>query len=177
MKLIDVHFSFDTSKVTFAFSAEGRVDFRLLVRDLTGHFNRTIRLHQIGKRDEAKAIGDCGPCGRILCCKSFIKDFASITSKMAETQQVVHRGSERISGLCSRLKCCLQYEQEGYKELAKKLPNIGEEIEVEGEKATVVNCNVLKQTVDARFKNHSNGENHGDTVMEVDIENYTKKEK
>jgi cell fate regulator YaaT (PSP1 superfamily) len=71
----------------------------------------------------------------------------------------------------------LQYEQEGYKELAKKLPNIGEEIEVEGEKATVVNCNVLKQTVDARFKNHSNGENHGDTVMEVDIENYTKKEK
>ncbi len=169
MKLVDVHFSFDQSKITFAFIAEERVDFRSLVRDLIVYFNCAIRLHQIGKRDEAKAIGDCGPCGRILCCKSFIKDFASITSKMAETQQVAHRGNERISGLCSRLKCCLQYEQEGYKELTKKMPNIGEEIQVNGKKATVVNCNVLKQTVDAKFKNNKNEDNNEETLMEVDI--------
>lgn len=169
MKLVDAHFSLDGSKITFAFAAEERIDFRMLVRDLTGYFNCAIRLHQIGKRDEAKVIGDCGPCGRILCCKSFIKDFSSITSKMAETQQVVHRGSERISGVCSRLKCCLQYEQQGYKELAKDLPDVGEEIELEGEKGIVVSCNVLKQTVDAKFKNHNNGDNNGETIVEVNM--------
>lgn len=176
MKLVDAHFAFDRSKITFAFAAEERVDFRMLVRDLTSYFNCVIRLHQIGKRDEAKVVGDCGPCGRMLCCKSFIKDFSSITSKMAETQQVVHRGSERISGLCSRLKCCLQYEQQGYKELAKNLPDIGEEIVVEGERGVVINCNVLKQTVDAKFKNN-NGDNNGYNIVEVNINPEEKVEK
>jgi cell fate regulator YaaT (PSP1 superfamily) len=158
MKLVDVHFSFDRTKLTFAFASEGRVDFRSLVRDLTAHFNCVVRLYQIGKRDEAKVIGDCGPCGRQLCCRSFINDFTSITSKMAEIQQVVHRGSERISGMCGRLKCCLEYEQEGYKQLAAKLPSIGEEIKVNGKKAKVTNCNVLKQTVDVKIENHNGGE-------------------
>jgi cell fate regulator YaaT (PSP1 superfamily) len=158
MKLVDVHFSFDRTKITFAFASESRVDFRSLVRDLTSHFNCVIRLYQIGKRDEAKVIGDCGPCGRQLCCRRFINDFTSITSKMAEVQQVVHRGSERISGICGRLKCCLEYEQEGYKKLAANLPSIGDEIKVDGKKARVTGCNVLKQTVDVKMGNNNGGE-------------------
>lgn len=167
IKLIDVHFSLDRTKMTFAFSSEGRVDFRGLVRELTSHFNCVIRLHQIGKRDEAKIIGDCGPCGQPLCCRRFIRDFSSITSKMAETQQVVHRGSERISGMCARLKCCLEYEQEGYKQLAANLPSIGEKWEVDGKKGVVVNCNVLKQTMDVKVNGDTKEEIN---IVEVDIE-------
>ena len=167
IKIVDAHFSFDRTKITFAFSSEGRVDFRGLVKELTSYFNCVIRLHQIGRRDEAKVIGDCGPCGRPLCCRRFIQDFSSITSKMAETQQVVHRGSERISGICARLKCCLEYEQEGYKQLAANLPSIGEEWKVEGKKGVVVNCNVLKQTMDVKVEG-SNGE--GTNIVEVDID-------
>ena len=114
MKLVDVHFSFDGSRITFAFIADGRVDFRELVKDLTRHFNRTIRLHQIGIRDEAKLRGDYGHCGRPLCCQGFLSDLASVSSEMAELQQVAHRGSERISGICGRLMCCLGYEQSFY---------------------------------------------------------------
>ncbi|MFW5888612.1 MAG: PSP1 domain-containing protein [Patescibacteria group bacterium] len=158
MKLVDVHFSFDRTKITFAFSSEGRVDFRSLVRDLASHFNCIVRLYQIGKRDEAKVIGDCGSCGRPLCCREFINDFNSITSKMAEVQQVAHRGSERISGMCGRLKCCLEYEQEGYKKLAANLPSVGEKIKINGKKAEVTNCNVLKQTVGVKIENNNGGE-------------------
>jgi cell fate regulator YaaT (PSP1 superfamily) len=158
MKLVDVHFSFDRTKITFAFASEGRVDFRSLVKDLTSHFNCVVRLYQIGKRDEAKVIGDCGPCGRQLCCRKFINDFTSITSKMAEVQQVAHRGSDRISGMCGRLKCCLEYEQEGYKKLAANLPSIGDEVKVNGKKAKVINCNVLKQTVGVKIGSNNGGE-------------------
>jgi len=166
MKLVDVIFSFDNSKMTFAFIADGRIDFRELVKDLARHFNRTIRLYQIGIRDEAKLKGDCGPCGRFLCCKSFLKGLTSITSEMAECQQVVHRGSERISGMCGRLMCCLSYENKGYQELTEKMPPIGAKVSVDGKKGDVINRHVLKQSVKVRFIG-KDGEN--DSIVEVNL--------
>ncbi|PIR13088.1 stage 0 sporulation protein [Candidatus Falkowbacteria bacterium CG11_big_fil_rev_8_21_14_0_20_39_10] len=166
MKLVDAHFSFDGSRLTFAFIADGRVDFRELVKDLTRNFNRTIRLHQIGIRDEAKLCGDYGHCGRVLCCRKFLKDLASITSEMAEAQQCVHRGSERISGMCGRLMCCLAYEQLGYEEMAKKMPAIGAKVNVDGKRGIVVGHHVLKQSVNVEFK----GEKGDDRIVtEVDL--------
>ena len=166
MKLIDVRFSFSGQRLTFAFTSEARVDFRSLVRDLNSHFNLSIRLTQIGTRDEAKISGDCGSCGRGLCCKGFIKEFNSISSEMAEAQQVVHRGSDRISGVCGRLMCCLSYEYETYKELASKLPPIGEIIKVDGRKGKVVGQHILKQSIDVLFRDAKNGD--GEVVVEVD---------
>jgi len=166
MKLVDVNYSFDGSRVTFAFIADGRVDFRELVKDLTRHFNRTIRLQQIGIRDEARLCGDYGHCGRPLCCGRFLSELSSITSEMAELQQVAHRGSERISGICGRLMCCLAYEENGYEELARKLPAIGSEVSVKGKKGTVVAHHILKKSIDVKFPGE-NGESS--TVVEVDL--------
>lgn len=171
MKLVDALFSFSGSRITFAFIADGRVDFRELVKDLTSHFNKMIRLTQIGIRDEAKFCGDCGHCGRELCCRGFIRDFESITSEMAETQQVVHRGSDRISGVCGRLMCCLQYEQTGYKKLAEKMPEIGSKVNVDGRRGTVLANHVLKQTVDVEFDDPKEGK----TILEVDLNRKKKK--
>ncbi|MFA4941608.1 MAG: regulatory iron-sulfur-containing complex subunit RicT [Patescibacteria group bacterium] len=172
MKLVDVYFSFDGSKVTFAFIADGRVDFRELVKDLTRHFNRTVRLYQIGIRDEAKLRGDYGPCGQSLCCKKFLNDLTSITSEMAETQQVVHRGSDRISGMCGRLMCCLAFEQKGYEELAKNMPPLGAKVNVDGKRGTIVGHHVLKQSVKVQFQGDK-GE--GGIVTEVDLNRNKKK--
>lgn len=166
MKIIDVHFTFDGSRITFAFIADGRVDFRELVKELTKHFGRTIRLQQIGIRDEAKAVGDYGHCGKPLCCKRFLKNFKSITSEMAELQQCSHRGSERISGVCGRLMCCLAYEEEGYEGLLKKLPPQGTKVNVDGKRGTIVGHHVLKQSVDVEFPGEK-GERG--TIAEVDI--------
>ena len=166
MKLVDVHFSFDGSRVTFAFIADGRVDFRELVKDLTRHFGRTIRLQQIGIRDEARIMGDYGHCGKRLCCQTHLKDLASITSEMAELQECSHRGSERISGICGRLMCCLAYEQYGYEELSKRLPPIGKEIRIGQKKGTVIKQHILKQTVEVEIP----GENGEDsTIVEVEV--------
>ena len=164
MKLVDARFSYEGNRLTFAFIADGRVDFRELVKDLTSHFNLSIRLTQIGTRDEAKIGGDCGSCGRGLCCKGFINEFSSITSEMAESQQVVHRGSERISGTCGRLMCCLSFEHEGYKDLAAKLPPIGSLVKVNGQEAEVIGHHVLKQTVDVLIRQGK----EGNFVLEVD---------
>ena len=172
MKLVDVNFSFDGSKVTFAFIADGRVDFRELVKDLTRHFNKTIRLHQIGIRDEAKIKGDYGPCGRQLCCKRFLGDLASITSEMAEVQQVVHRGSERISGMCGRLMCCLAFEEKGYEELAKNMPPLGTKVNVDGKRGTVVGHHILKQSVNVQFPAEKGEEG---SIVEVDLNRNKKK--
>ncbi|MFH1255290.1 MAG: regulatory iron-sulfur-containing complex subunit RicT [bacterium] len=147
MKLVDAHYSFDDSRITFPFIADSRIDFRDLVKDLTKHFGKSIRLQQIGIRDEAKFCGDFGHCGRPLCCARFLGDLNSITSEMAELQQCAHRGSERISGICGRLMCCLSYEEGGYKKLAEKLPFIGSEVKVEGRKGKVLARYILKQTV------------------------------
>jgi cell fate regulator YaaT (PSP1 superfamily) len=172
MKLVDVVFSFAGNRINFAFIADGRVDFRELVKDLTGHFGKQIRLTQIGIRDEARLSGDYGHCGRPLCCKKFIKDFSSISSEMAEAQQVVHRGSERISGCCGRLMCCLQYEYNGYKDLAEKMPAIGQKVNVDGKKGVIVGLHILKQTVDVQFRD----EKEGSITIEVDLNRNKKKD-
>lgn len=164
MKLIDVHFSFEGKKINFAFISENRVDFRELVKQLASHFNANIRLTQIGTRDEAKATGDCGPCGRGLCCKQFLCEFSSITSEMAEAQQVVHRGSDRISGMCGRLMCCLAYEYDGYKEMGGKLPPVGTKMKINGEKAVVISKNLLKQTVNVKI--YAKNREDRDTIIE-----------
>ena len=175
IKLVDVHFSFEGNRLNFAFIADGRVDFRDLVKDLTGYFNSQIRLTQIGTRDEARFSGDCGPCGKVLCCRGFIRDFFSITSDMAEAQQVVHRGSERISGMCGRLMCCLSFEYEGYKELVGKLPPIGTKVNVDGNRGVIVGHHILKQSVDVKLPGAKEGER--DYVVEVDINRHQKKAK
>jgi len=171
MKLVDVAYSFDGSKVTFSFIADGRVDFRELVKDLTRHFNRTIRLQQIGIRDEAKICGDFGHCGRPLCCGRFLGELSSITSEMAELQQCVHRGSDRISGICGRLMCCLAYEEEGYKKLAESMPPLDSEVRIEGRKGRVIAQHVLKQTVDVLL---AAGNGEAETVVEVEAKKIRK---
>lgn len=148
MKVIDCHFSFDGSRVVFPFIADGRIDFRQLVKDLTHHFQKSIRLQQIGIRDEAKIAGDVGTCGRTLCCKTHLKELASITSELADQQQVAHRGSERLSGSCGRLRCCLAYEQEVYNELVKTLPPLGSKVKTPQGSGKVIGWHTLKQTVD-----------------------------
>lgn len=172
MKFIDVHFAYDNSRVTFAFIADGRVDFREMVKELTRHFGRTIRLQQIGIRDEAKIMGDIGHCGKGLCCRGHLNKLESITSEMAELQQCSHRGSDRISGVCGRLMCCLAYEQGGYEESAKKMPKIGTKVNVDGKRGEIVGHHVLKQSVDVAFKGEK-GE--GRTVVEVDLNRHKKK--
>jgi len=148
IKLVDVHFAFDDSRITFAFIAEGRVDFRELLKDLNKAFKTTIRLQQIGIRDEIKFSGDIGCCGRNLCCQTFYKELGNITSELAELQQVSHRGSERLSGVCGRLKCCLTYEKDLYNSLADKLPMIGEKIKTSHGRGEVIGWHVLKQSVE-----------------------------
>jgi len=165
MKLVDVHYSFDDARITFPFIADSRIDFRELVKDLTKHFSRSIRLQQIGIRDEARFCGDFGHCGRSLCCARFLGDLNSITSEMAELQQCVHRGSERISGICGRLMCCLSYEENGYKKLAENLPPIDSQVKVEGRKGRVLAHYILKQTVKVLLDG-GNGEAGG--VVEVE---------
>jgi cell fate regulator YaaT (PSP1 superfamily) len=165
MKLVDVHYSFDDVRITFPFIADSRIDFRELVKDLTKHFSRSIRLQQIGIRDEARFCGDFGHCGRSLCCGKFLGDLNSITSEMAELQQCVHRGSERISGICGRLMCCLSYEEDGYKKMAENLPPIDSFVKVEGRKGRVLARYILKQTVKVLL-DEGNGEAGG--VVEVE---------
>ncbi len=166
MKFVDVHFSYDGSRITFAFIADGRIDFRNMVKDMTRHFGKTIRLQQIGIRDEAKVCGDCGHCGRTLCCKGHLRELASITSEMSELQQCSHRGSDRVSGVCGRLMCCLAYEQSGYEELAKKMPPIGTKVDVDGEKGEIIGQHILKQSVRVKFNREKEG---GSTIAEVDL--------
>jgi len=151
MKLVDVYFSFDDTRITFAFIANGRIDFRELVKDLTRHFKKQIRLQQIGIRDEVKVTGDFGPCGRSLCCQQFVKELGNITSEMADIQQVAHRGSERLSGCCGRLRCCLAFEQNVYEEASKKLPVIGSVIKTDRGRGEVIGWHTLKQAVDVRL--------------------------
>ncbi len=150
MKLVDAEYSFDRSKIIFYFTSENRVDFRTLVKDLASIFRVRIELKQIGVRDEARMVGGCGPCGKQLCCVSFLRDFNPVTIKMAKTQNLPLNPS-KISGLCGRLMCCLGYEYECYKELSKGLPRVGKEIKTEQGKGKVVSVNTLKRTVTVDF--------------------------
>ncbi len=145
MKLVDAEYSFDRSKIIFYFTSDSRVDFRNLVRDLASIFRVRIELRQIGVRDEARMLGGHGPCGRELCCMSFLKDFDPVTIKMAKVQNLPLNPS-KISGLCGRLMCCLSYEFECYKECSKGMPRIGKEIKTSWGKGRVMAVNPLKRT-------------------------------
>ena len=146
MKLIDAEFSFDRSKTIFYFTADGRVDFRDLVKDLANVFKTRIELKQIGVRDEAKILGGLGPCGRALCCATYLKDFEPVTIKMAKEQNLPLNPT-KISGLCGRLMCCLGYEYSTYKNLMKGLPHEGETVKTDKGPGKVVSINALKRAV------------------------------
>ncbi len=146
MKLVDAEHSFDRSKFIFYFTAEGRIDFRGLVKDLARIFKARIELRQIGVRDEARMFGGYGPCGRQLCCKSFLKDFEPVTVRMAKDQNLPLNPS-KISGVCGRLMCCLGYEYRVYKELLKDLPKQSETVNTKEGKGRVISVNPLKRTV------------------------------
>ncbi|MFH2137819.1 MAG: stage 0 sporulation family protein [Candidatus Omnitrophota bacterium] len=146
MKLVAAEYSFDRSKIIFYFTAEGRVDFRELVRDLAHLFKARIELKQIGVRDEVKMFGGYGCCGRRLCCAAYLKDFEPVTIRMAK-QQNMPLNPEKISGLCGRLMCCLSYEYETYKEFSKNLPKEGDHIQTPEGQGRVISVNTLKQQV------------------------------
>ena len=145
MKLVNAEYSFDRSKFIFYFTAEGRVDFRELVKDLARQFRARIELRQIGVRDEAKIFGGYGPCGRLLCCKSFLKDFEPVTVRMAKDQNLPLNPS-KISGVCGRLMCCLGYEHNVYKKLLQGLPKPGDAVNIKEGKGKVISVNPLKRT-------------------------------
>lgn len=145
MKLVQAEYSFDRSKIIFYFTAEGRIDFRNLVKDLAKIFKARIELRQIGVRDEARLFGGFGPCGRELCCARFLKDFEPVTIKMAK-EEGLPLNPPKISGLCGRLMCCLSFEYETYKLLSKGLPREGEHVHTQQGKGKVINVNVFKRT-------------------------------
>ena len=144
MKLIDAELSFDCSKIIFYFTAEERVDFRELVKDLAKIFKARIELKQVGVRDEAKMFGGMGQCGKELCCAKFLKDFEPVTIKMAKDQSLPLNPT-KISGVCGRLMCCLAYEHKHYRELAKGLPKVGQRIKTKEGQGKVVDVNYLKR--------------------------------
>ena len=146
MKLIDVEYKFDRTKLLFYFTADGRIDFRELVKDLAAIFRTRIELRQIGVRDEVRRIGGNGICGRELCCCSFLNNFEAVSIKMAKEQNMSLNPS-KISGVCGRLMCCLKYEQNVYEELLKKLPKEGDLVETPDGQGEVLSVNVLKQTL------------------------------
>lgn len=147
MKLIDVEYTFDNNKVLFYFTADGRVDFRELVKDLAAVFRTRIELRQIGVRDEAKMLGGMGICGRKLCCNTFLSEFAPVSIKMAKEQNL-SLNPTKISGVCGRLMCCLKNEQETYEYLNSKLPNVGEKLKTkDGVVGEVQRVDVLRQKV------------------------------
>ena len=147
MKLIDCEYTFDNNKVLFYFTADGRIDFRELVKDLAAVFKTRIELRQIGVRDETKILGGIGVCGRALCCHSYLTDFVPVSIKMAKEQNL-SLNPTKISGVCGRLMCCLKNEEEAYEELNSKLPNVGDVVTTkDGLKGEVQSTSVLKQLV------------------------------
>lgn len=151
MNLTEVEYRFDNSKIIFYFTAEGRVDFRELVKDLASIFKTRIELRQIGVRDEVKRIGGNGICGRELCCCSFLNNFEAVSIKMAKEQNLSLNPS-KISGACGRLMCCLRYEQEAYEEKLKRLPKVGAIVKTEEGEGIVDSVETLKEEVRVKFK-------------------------
>lgn len=152
MNLVDVEYTFDRSKVLFYFTADGRVDFRQLVKDLAAVFRTRIELRQIGVRDEAKLLGGFGICGRPLCCSQFLGDFEPVSIKMAK-EQSLSLNPTKISGTCGRLMCCLKYEQDAYEELLKKSPNVGALVDTPMGRGTVISSQLLKGIVSVKVDN------------------------
>jgi cell fate regulator YaaT (PSP1 superfamily) len=146
MKLVDVEYTFDRNKIIFYFTADGRIDFRELVKDLAAIFRTRIELRQIGVRDEAKMLGGIGPCGRMLCCSTFLGDFEPVSIKMAKDQNL-SLNPAKISGLCGRLMCCLKYENDYYEEAKEEMPDVGEEIMTPHGLGRVVGLNLLEKVI------------------------------
>jgi cell fate regulator YaaT (PSP1 superfamily) len=146
MKLLSAEYALDSSRLTFLFSAEERVDFRELVRRLSGKFKLRVELRQVGSRDEAKLLGSYGRCGRELCCASFLTEFTPVSIKMAKDQDLP-LNPMKISGACGRLMCCLSYEGEQYRAMKAKMPKVGQRVSTKMGEATVVGNNPLKETV------------------------------
>lgn len=151
MKLVDVEYTFDRNKVIFYFTADGRVDFRELVKDLAAIFRTRIELRQIGVRDEAKMLGGIGPCGRMLCCSTFLGDFDPVSIKMAKDQNL-SLNPTKISGLCGRLMCCLKYENDEYESAKEQLPDLGEVIVTPQGQGKVVGLNILERLLQVELK-------------------------
>ena len=155
MKLVDVEYTFDGSKISFFFTADGRIDFRELVKDLAATFRTRIELRQIGVRDEAKTLGGIGICGRELCCKSFLGEFIPVSIKMAKEQNL-SLNPTKISGNCGRLMCCLKYEQEAYEELGKTMPRNGAFVQTPDGKGVVISVNLVRQVADVKLEDSAN---------------------
>lgn len=173
MKLIDVEFMIDGTKIVFYFSADGRVDFRELAKDLAGYFKNRIELRQIGVRDEAKMLGGIGICGRPLCCSKWLHDFQPVSIKMAK-QQNLSLNPTKISGTCGRLMCCLNYEDETYKELRKGMPNDNERVETPDGLAKVVNVDYFNGLINCRGIDIDT--DTGEEIFSQEIKSYTKDE-
>ena len=153
MKLVRVECSFDGSKILFFFTADGRVDFRELVKDLAGVFRARIELRQIGVRDEAKMIGGLGICGRPFCCSQFMDEFLPVSIKMAKTQNL-SLNPTKISGTCGRLMCCLKYEQDAYEDLLRTAPKNESFVDTPDGRGTITDVNLLRQSVKVRMEDH-----------------------
>jgi cell fate regulator YaaT (PSP1 superfamily) len=166
MKLVDVEYTFDRNKVIFYFTADGRVDFRELVKDLAAIFRTRIELRQIGVRDEAKMLGGIGPCGRMLCCSTFLGDFDPVSIKMAKDQNL-SLNPTKISGLCGRLMCCLKYENDEYEAAKAQLPDLGEMIETPQGRGKVVGLNILERVLQVELKEQ-------DRVLEYTLDEINK---
>ena len=157
MKLVSVEYAFDNSKALFYFTANGRVDFRSLVKDLASVFKMRIELRQIGVRDEARMLGGLGPCGRPICCGSFLNEFQPVSIKMAKEQNL-SLNPTKISGVCGRLMCCLKYEQDHYEQTRKLMPRLGREVMTPDGTGTVSDLNIVKETVFVRITNGDTSE-------------------
>ena len=151
MKLIDAEYTFDNNKVLFYFTADGRIDFRELVKDLASVFKTRIELRQIGVRDETKIMGGIGICGRSLCCHTFLSEFAPVSIKMAKEQNL-SLNPIKISGVCGRLMCCLKYEQDTYEEIRKSMPKEGKEVMTPDGVGVVCELKIITESVKVRIK-------------------------
>ena len=156
MKLVDAEYAFDNSKITFNFTADGRVDFRNLVKDLASALHTRIELHQIGVRDEAKKLGGIGICGQPFCCSRFLRDFQPVSIKMAK-EQGLSLNPTKISGSCGRLMCCLKYEQDVYEELIKISPKVGAVVMTSEGRGVVTDSNILTGKVKVRLDKNMDG--------------------
>ncbi len=157
MKLVSVEYTFDNSKILFYFTANGRVDFRSLVKDLAAVFKTRIELRQIGVRDEAKMLGGLGPCGRPICCGAFLGDFQPVSIKMAKEQNL-SLNPTKISGVCGRLMCCLKYEQDNYEQTRRRMPKVGKEVSTPDGPGVVWDLNIIKESVRVRIQKGDSSE-------------------
>nr|WP_320024108.1 stage 0 sporulation family protein [uncultured Acetobacterium sp.] len=177
MKLIDVEYTFDQKKAIFYFTAEGRVDFRELVKDLASIFKVRIELRQIGVRDEAKIFKGLGVCGRTTCCAQWLGDFTPVSIKMAKEQNL-SLNSTKISGICGRLLCCLTYEQEFYEEVSKKLPKVGQRVITADGEGEVFKLSILEETVFVKIQvNKDETEVKKYLLEEIEVKKYEKVKK